>query len=438
MNISRHTRLAALVTGSALLVLPACGGAEGASQPQVAPSAAAAASPSPHESMGSHGGKGNAMATEGVKSSASADPFVLTRQAAAHMPMTADALAGGFDTALRLPGAAQSDAASLRAGLSYLLTEHVYLAGIAVDTAYVTGPDSAEFELAAGALDDNTVAIADAVGSIAGEEKRATFLQAWRSHIDDFVAYAVAAKGGDEAGKRSALKNLTAYERVAGKFFAQITGGALPAKAVQATLAEHVQTLSAAIDAFAAGDGTGFDKLKAAADHMPMTAQALAGGIDQATKMKGDPDSQASEVRSLLNAKLTEHVYLAGIAVFTAYTEGADSDAFTAAAGTLDDNSVELSQAVASLTDKQTGEAFLQSWRSHIDDFVSYAVAVAEDDQQGRQQALQNLNAYAKAQGQTLQQLTGGELSAAAVRQEFRTHIASLTKAIDAMAAALV
>jgi hypothetical protein len=438
MHVLRNTRVAALVTGSVLLVLPACGGADDTSQPQAAPSSEATASSSPHKSMGSHGDKGDAMVAEAAKGSASADPFALTRQAAAHMPMTADALAGGFDAALRLPGAAQSDAASLRAGLSYLLTEHVYLAGIAVDTAYVTGSDSAEFELAADSLDDNTVALADAVGSIAGKEKRATFLQAWRSHIDDFVAYAVAAKSGDEAGKRSALKNLKTYERVAGQFFAEITGGALPAKAVQATLAEHVKTLSAAIDAFAAGDGTGFDKLKAAADHMPMTAQALAGGIDQATNMKGDPDSQASEVRSLLNAKLTEHVYLAGIAVFTAYTEGADSDAFTAAAGTLDDNSVELSQAVASLTDKETGETFLQSWRSHIDDFVSYAVAVAEDDQPGRQQALRNLDAYAKAQGQTLQQLTGGELSAAAVRQEFRTHIASLTKAIDAMAAALI
>ncbi len=93
---------------------------------------------------------------------------------------------------------------------------------------------------------------------------------------------------------------------------------------------------------------------------------------------------------------------------------------------------------MASLTDKETGEAFLQSWRSHIDDFVAYAVAVAENDQQAKQQALRNLDAYAKAQGQTLQQLTGGELSAAAVRREFRTHIASLTKAIDAMAAALI
>jgi hypothetical protein len=432
MNTHRNCRLAAALTGSLLLVLPACGGSSESAEPEAAASTAPSSpSPSKHESMdGSH--------TESEQQSAGADPFALTRQAASHMPMTADALAGGFDQALRLPGSATSDAASLRAALTYLLTEHVYLAGIAVDTAYVAGPDSQEFKLAAGALDENTVALADAVGSVAGPQHRKTFLQAWRSHIDDFVAYAVAAKSDDQAGKREALKNLKAYERVAGTFFAEVTGGALPAGAVRASLGEHVKTLTAAIDAFAAGDGTGFDKLKAAADHMPMTAQALAAGIDQATDTKGDPDSQASEVRALLNAKLTEHVYLAGTAVFTAYVEGADTDAFKAAAATLDQNSVELSQAVAGLTDEQTGKAFLVAWRSHIDDFVTYAVAVAEGDQQAQQTARKNLQAYAEQQGQTMQKLTGGALPADAVQQSFETHIASLTAAIDAMAAALI
>jgi len=433
MKIHHRRRLVAALTASVLLVLPACGGTDDAAAEDPAPGAAAAAStpsPSGHD-MATDGSDGADAATGG-------DPFMFTRQAAAHMPMTADALAGAFDTALKLPGDATSDAAGLRAALTYLLTEHVYLAGIAVDTAYVVGPDSNEFELAAGALDENTVALADAVGSIAGKDSRRTFLQAWRSHIDDFVAYAVAAKSGDESGKRQAVQNLRAYERVAGKFFADVSGGALSASSVRASLSEHVETLTAAIDAFAAGDGTGFDKLKAAAEHMPMTAEALATGIDQATNMEGSPTSQAAEVRALLNAKLTEHVYLAGIAVFTAYTEGADSDAFKAAAATLDTNSVDLSNAVASLTDKQTGDSFLQSWRSHIDDFVTYAVAVAEQDQPGRQEAQANLQAYAEAQGQTMQQLTGGALSADAVQQEFETHIASLTAAIDAMAAALL
>ncbi|HYJ69342.1 MAG TPA: hypothetical protein VEX15_16955 [Nocardioidaceae bacterium] len=415
----------AAILGSLALVVPMACGSDDDSTDTTSSGTDQSESTSPeHSSDSSH--------------SSGEDPYAVTREAASHMPMTADALASGFDTALKLPGTADSDAAALRASLTYLLTEHVYLAGIAVDTAYVAGADSAEFKLAAAALDENSVALADAVGSIAGDAKRKVFLQAWRSHINDFVSYAVAAKEGDNAGKQEALKNLAGYQKVAGKFFEEITGGALPASAVEASLSEHVKTLAAAIDAFASGDGTGFDKLKAAADHMPMTAMALADGIDQATDTAGNPNDQASEVRALLNAKLTEHVYLAGIAVFTAYVDGADSESFAAAAATLDDNSVEIADAVGSLTDQATRDSFLQSWRTHIDNFVSYAVGVAEDDQAAQDEAQEALQGYAEAQGRTLSKLTGGALPAAPVQMEFEMHIASLTAAIDALAAALL
>jgi hypothetical protein len=419
MLTTRRRRMAVALAGSLILVLPACGGDDDESG-----SADPPAETHHDESPTQDGSDG--------------DPFQLSRRAASHMPMTADALAAGFDQALSLSGNGASEAASLRAGLTYLLTEHVYLAGIAVDTAYVTGPDSPEFGLAADALDENSVALADAVGSIAGDAKRETFLTAWRSHIDDFVSYAVAAKSGDPAGKRQALANLRDYQQVAGRFFADITGGALSAGAVETTLNEHVKTLAAAIDAFAAGDGTGFDKLKAAADHMPMTAEALAAGIDEAAGLSGTPNGQAADVRAALNGLLTEHVYLAGIAVFTAYVEGADSPAFAAAADTVDQNSVALGDAVASLTDRKTGDSFLQAWRTHIDDFVSYAVGVAEGDQEAQDAAQQNLQAYAEAAGQNFQTLSGGALPAADVQHEFESHIATLSAAIDAMAAALI
>jgi hypothetical protein len=415
MRFHRSHRLAIALICSAALVLPACGGDSDDAEPSVTESQ----EPSTPAEPG-------------------ADPFELTREAASHMPMTADALATGFDTALDLPGNADSDAAGLRAQLTYLLTEHVYLAGIAVDTAYVTGADSPEFKLAADTLDANSVAVSEAVGSVAGDENAATFLQSWRSHIDDFVSYAVAAKEGDQAGKREALRNLAAYQRTAGAFFADITGGALPASAVRASLAEHADTLTAAIDALAAGDPSAFDKLKTAADHMPMTAMALADGIDQGADIAGNPNDQASEVRAALNGMLTAHVYLSGIGVFTAYVDGADSPAFEAAAGAIDANSVELADAVTSLTDQATGDSFLQSWRSHIDDFVAYAVAVAGDDQQGQEEAQANLQAYAEVSGTNFEEITGGALTAAAVQHEFEMHIASLSEAIDALAQALI
>ena len=125
MRSQRRTRrLAVALIGSATLALTACGG--GGSDDAAQPESASQEPSTPADS--------------------GADPFDLTREAADHMPMTADALATGFDAALKLPGNADSDAAGLRAQLTYLLTEHVYLAGIAVDTAYVAGADSPEWD----------------------------------------------------------------------------------------------------------------------------------------------------------------------------------------------------------------------------------------------------------------------------------------------------
>ena len=102
MRSQRRTRrLAVALIGSATLALTACGG--GGSDDAAQPESASQEPSTPADS--------------------GADPFDLTRQAAAHMPMTADALATGFDSALKLPGNAGSDAAGLRAQLTYLLTE---------------------------------------------------------------------------------------------------------------------------------------------------------------------------------------------------------------------------------------------------------------------------------------------------------------------------
>ncbi|MDQ1517623.1 MAG: hypothetical protein QOE80_3453, partial [Actinomycetota bacterium] len=62
-----------------------------------------------------------------------------------------------------------SGAAALRSGLTALLQEHVYLAGIAVTQGVGKGLDSAEFKAAAGALDKNSVGLADAITSVYGQ-----------------------------------------------------------------------------------------------------------------------------------------------------------------------------------------------------------------------------------------------------------------------------
>jgi hypothetical protein len=363
-------------------------------------------------------------------------PFEDLRTAASHMPMTAAALAAGIAEGAVIDGDSASQAAELRSTLTALLTEHVYLSGIAVATAYATAPNSAEFQAAAAALDKNSVAVADAVGAVVPDQ-RDSFLDAWRAHIGDFVSYAVAAKDGNDEAKAKEAADLAAYTQSQGAFFEKITGGALPAAAVTASLDEHVATLAAAVDALAAGDTGAYDLLKTAGDHMAMSAEALAGGIVAATDAEGDPADAAASLRAGLTSQLVSHVYLAGGSVFAAYTAGAGSAEFDAAAAALDENSTEIAAGVGSIAPDQQ-MTFLEQWRSHISDFVDYALAVARGDEAGKQEQLDDLNAYRVSAGQFFSDITGGALAAADVTEALGHHAETLAGAIDSFSGALV
>ena len=368
------------------------------------------------------------------------DPFADARTAAEHMPETGLTLATGLAVATGTAGEVDSEAAALRSGLTAMLQEHVYLTGIGVATAYTAGPDSTEFTAAKAALDGNTADLADAVGSIAGEEQGMAFQQLWDEHIGYFVDYAVAVKGGDQAAADAAQASLAGYTTEAGAFFEQISAGNLPAAAVAEALTMHVTTLTAAIDALAAGEPTASDTLKAAADHVGMDAATIATGLAAGAGLSGDAMDDASTLRANLTAMLQEHVYLASYAVFTAYTAegGVESPAFTAAAATLDANSVQLSEAVASLAGEENGTAFLDLWREHIGFFVDYAVADATGDEDARNQALMDLDGYRGPAGEFFETVSDGELPADDVAAGLGMHVSTLAGAIDSLAAALV
>ncbi|MEP7762556.1 hypothetical protein [Sanguibacter sp. 25GB23B1] len=368
------------------------------------------------------------------------DPFADARTAAQHMPETAATLAGGFVTALDLPGDAMSPAADLRSGLTSLLQEHVYLAGMAVATAYTAGADSAEFGLAADTLDMNSVALSEAVGELSTPEQEEAFLALWREHVGYFVDYAVAVKGGDMAGKDAALASLQGYTVSAGAFFEDVSGGALPAADIAMSLEMHITTLSAAIDGFAAGTPDAYALLQTAASHVGEAAAVISTGLDTAADLEGDPNDEASSLRATLTAGLQEHVYLAGIAVFTAYTTegGTESEAFSAAAGVLDANSVALSEGIGSLAGAENGTAFLELWREHIGFFVAYANAVATGDTAATEQALMDLDAYRGVAGDFFEGISNGELPSEAIADGLAMHVQTLGGAIDSLNTALV
>lgn len=172
-----------------------------------------------------------------------------------------------------------SDGAGLRAGLTALFNEHVYLAGAAIHAALAAGGDLTEAKTAGAvaALDANSVDIAAAVGSVYPEAEE-PFLESWREHIGFFVNYTLGEATGDQAMSDMAVADLTEYAASFGELLNSVVP-TLPADAVEEALGMHATSLIAAIDADIAGDPQYYTLLKEAAGHMPMTATAIAGAI---------------------------------------------------------------------------------------------------------------------------------------------------------------
>jgi hypothetical protein len=173
----------------------------------------------------------------------------------------------------------ESGSAELRAGLTALLEEHVYLAGIAVANGVGNGLDSGEFKAAAATLDTNSKGLAEAITSVYGDDAGEQFLSLWRDHIGFFVDYTLGKATGDTAKADEAKNKLDGYRAEFGAFIDSASDGKLPSDAVAAELGVHVDSLITAIDAVVVKSPDAFPKLQAAAAHMPMTAATLAGGI---------------------------------------------------------------------------------------------------------------------------------------------------------------
>ena len=132
----------------------------------------------------------------------------VTAAAAAALLLTgcSGSMSGGHGMAS--PSTSTTGAATLRTGLNTLFAEHVVLASAATGAA-LDGRD-AEFKAAAGALDANSVAIGQAIGSVYGKDAEAAFLPLWRRHIGFAVDYTTgrgrrrprqAGQGGERSGR---------------------------------------------------------------------------------------------------------------------------------------------------------------------------------------------------------------------------------------------
>ena len=112
------------------------------------------------------------------------------------------------------------------------------------------------------------------------------------------------------------------------------------------------------------------------------------------------------------------------------------SKSFPAAAKTLDNNSVALSKAIASVYGAKAGQTFLNGkfmWRDHIKFFVDYTVATAKKNKAGQNKAVANLKQYTVTFGNFLAGATG--LPKPAVQNDLLGHVLELKGQLDDYAA---
>jgi hypothetical protein len=208
----------------------------------------------------------------------------LAHAAYEHMWMTADELAAAIarQKSLSLAGPSRK-AVDLRVTLDKLLGEHALLAVYATQSG-VSG--AKDFTAIAKQLDQNSVAISNAVGSVYGKAAAAKFLNGsnlWRDHIRFFVQYTQAVAKKDEAGQKAAVAKLMRYVNTQAGFFASAIG--LPRQEVANDLTAHVLQLKGQLDAYARGQHRqALTLTDAAYGHMMMTGELLARGI---AKQKG-------------------------------------------------------------------------------------------------------------------------------------------------------
>jgi len=175
--------------------------------------------------------------------------------------------------------AAGTPAAELRAGLTYVLTAHVFAVGNAAQ-AVVTAKGNLQspgVRDARDTLDANATTFASVLTGFS-TSSREPFLAAWKLRTElllDYAAAKTASDAGESVRLRAALVQSTAaLAKLIHSFILP-----LPAQTLRAELSLHLEALLAAIDALAAHRVGSASKLGEAAALMPRVAALLATGI---------------------------------------------------------------------------------------------------------------------------------------------------------------
>jgi hypothetical protein len=333
------------------------------------------------------------------------------------------------------PGAGeQPSPAELRAQLEQLLGQHAILT-VRLTRARLRGDEDLA-QSADQALSKNAADIAAPIGAVYGAEAGETFEQAWFNHITDVFNYARGVADDDAAVKSEARRQLDDYVTDLGEYLAEATNGAIPADVAADALRMHVDHLVEQVDAYAAEDyERAFQLEREGYAHMFPFGKALAAGIvtGEGAELPADFDDPARELQSQMGMRLGEHAELAVDAMRSGISNYPD---FPAAAAALDQNTAEITAMIESVFGAASARSFQALWADHIDAFVAYTQALAQQDEAAQEAAQDRLTGFNSDFAQFLSSSTEGRLGTAALAEAFVMHEEMLLKQINEYAAA--
>ncbi|MBY6037349.1 copper amine oxidase [Fictibacillus nanhaiensis] len=320
-------------------------------------------------------------------------------------------------------------AIDLRASLDAILSEHAFLAVVAMQKG-IDGKE--DFEAAAGQLNQNTEKLSAAVASVYGEEAGAQFKEIWSSHIGYFVDYVTATAENNEEGRKQALAELDGYRVKQADLLDKATEGRLKAKDLEEGLKVHVDQLIWAFESYRTGDyDKAYDSISESMHHMFGTSKGLSWAITDQFPEKFENksvDTPAADLRSDLNSVFSAHAALAALTMQKGIDGAKD---FEAAAKELGENTDDITAAVESVYGAEGAAKFKEIWSSHIGYFVDYVTATAEKNEEGKKQAVAELDEYRVQQAAFLDAATEGRLKAAELEEGLKVHVDQLLMAFN-------
>jgi hypothetical protein len=312
----------------------------------------------------------------------------------------------------------------LRETLGRSLGEHTYLAMEAMRSVVQETQDPAPL---VAALEDNTIQLQSAFGGIYGRAAGAEFGRLWRQHIDALVSYAMARQAADEQTAQAMLTTLATYRRDFSAFLSRTDpnlGGEHEALALQL----HIDQLVAFADS---EYERAFQAERVAYGHMfelgDVFALAISDRFPRRFQGARVAFSPSGELRMDLGRLLGEHLVLAAQAMRAGVDRSPDAEA---AADALAENTQELSGVVARVYGQAAGDAFVDAWAPHVDEYLVYVGAIAAGDTAARDAALTALRAYAITIANFFAD-ANPKFSRVALREMIGHHVESLIDIVD-------